>query len=649
MPLSLNSIGYAIDWIVGVISPKAGLSRSIQRRAYEGASKRDGWRPKRPGASANMDHHVDASELRARARFLDQNLPYIYRGLNALTENAIGTGIIPRSLATNSKIVDDLWAKFSKQADADNRMDLNGLIKVINRTKDRDGEVLIRIRPRRSDDGLEIPVQLQVLEIDWLDSSRTQMSPNNPNNKIINGIEYDRIGRVVAYWLWDAHPGDPLLLNDRIRQSYPIPAESIIHFYSAERPGQGRGITRLASVIARARDLQTLEDAELQRKNLETRLSVMVSGDATQFALSESASISEVMQTGELGILASGSITQLPPGMSTTIIEPKAAPGFTEYVKYQLHLIASGIGCTYEQMTGDVSEVNFSSARIRLIEFRRMMEQEQWLLIIPKLMEKIWDVFIETAILAGRLPINQDRSVDWSTPKFDYVDPEKEVKADLAEIGGGLSSISEKLRRRGYKPDLVFDEIKQDFDRLKASGVLDTLLMMQAKAAPQPQVKEVVKEVVKEDQTRDLKIQRDQLTEQSRLIERKIERSTAELMQIFRSQQPSINVNPTVSVNTDHINRSFEEMVNQVREHLKDMPVVVNMPDQPAPVVNFNPIVKVEPSAAPTINVEVQPAPVTVEVHHPEETESTHVRDDKTGEIQKTVTKFKKQRGKNDN
>lgn len=635
-------LGYAIDWIVGQFSPKAGRLRALERRAYEGASKKDGWIPKRAGASADMDHHADAAELRARARALDSNLPYIKKGLSALTENAIGTGILPRSLATNAKLVDDLWSKFVKQADADNRLDLNGLVAMVNRTKDRDGEVLVRIRPRRSDDGLDVPVQLQVLEIDWLDSSRTQMSPNNPNNKIVNGIEYDRIGRVVAYWLWYAHPGDPLLLNNIKRQSYPVPAESIIHFYQVERPGQGRGITRLASVITRARDLQTLEDAELQRKNLETRLSVMISGDATQLALTESASVSEVMQTGELGSLASGSITQLPPGMSTTIIEPKAAPGFTEYIKYQLHLIASGIGCTYEQMTGDVTEVNFSSARIRLIEFRRMVEQEQWLLIIPKLMERIWDVFIETSILAGRLPVGQDRAVDWSTPKFDYVDPEKEVKADLAEIGGGLSSISEKLRRRGYKPNLVFEEIKQDFDKLKASGVLDTLLMMQAKAIPQPQVKESSKD----QQARSLQDQKEQLFEQNKMLEQKLDRSTSDLMQLLRTHQPmpSINVNPTVAVNTDHINRSFEEMVNQVRDHLKDMPVIVNMPDQPAPVVNFNPVVRVEPSATPTINVvnEVQPAPVTVEVHHPDETEATHVRDKDTGEIQKTVTKFKK-------
>jgi hypothetical protein len=51
--------------------------------------------------------------------------------------------------------------------------------------------------------------------------------------------------------------------------------------------------------------------------------------------------------------------------------------------------------------------------------------------------------------------------------------------ADLDEISGGLSSFSEKLRRRGYKPDLVFSELKSDLERLKKDGTLDLLVMLQ--------------------------------------------------------------------------------------------------------------------------------------------------------------------------
>jgi len=468
-----------VDRFIGLFSPDAGLrrlrAREMLTRAYEGANQKDGWRPRRAGASANADHAMDAATLRTRARSMVQNVPYVARGLSSLVANTIGTGITPRSLAPNADAIDKLWSEWAKVADADGRQDLYGLQASAYRAMEQDGEVLIRLRQRRAEDGLPVPLQLQLLEIDWLDSAKT--GSNGPNT-IVNGIEYDPLGKVFAYWLWDQHPGEQLPGRRGRASSYPVPADRIIHLYASERPGQGRGFTRLAPVIARVRDLQLYEDAELQRKNLETRLSVLASGDPSTISMSESASQAEVKATGELGTLASGGITHVPTGMNLTVVEPHAAPGYTDYVKHQLHLIAAGMGVTYEMLTGDVREVNFSSARVALLEFRRNAEQMQWLTIIPRLCEPIWRAFLDAATLAGKLRA-PDASVDWSTPKWQYVNPVQDVTADLDEIAGGLSSYSEKLRQRGYKPDLVFRELKSDFERLQKDGTLDLIMALQ--------------------------------------------------------------------------------------------------------------------------------------------------------------------------
>ena len=473
-----------IDKFVGAISPDAGLrrlrAREMLTRAYEGASLKDGWRPKRGGASANTDHYADAATLRTRARSLVQNVPHIARGLDSLVANTIGTGITPRSLSKNATKIDALFTAWARVADADGHCDLYDLQRLAYRAMEQDGEVLIRLRARRPEDGLPVPLQIQVLEIDWLDSAR--MGTNGPNT-IQNGIEYDPLGKISAYWLWDQHPGELQSARTPRATSYAVPAERIIHLFTSQRPGQGRGFTRLAPVIARVRDLQLYEDAELQRKNLETRLSVLASGDATALALTESDSQEIARNTGELGILASGGITQVPTGVNLTVIEPKAAPGYTDYVKHQLHLIAAGMGVTYEMMTGDVREVNFSSARVSMLEFRRNAEQMQWLTLVPRLCQPIWDAFCAAATMSGKMQ-PADTAVDWATPKWDYVNPEQDVKADLAEISGGLSSISEKLRRRGYKPELVFAELKSDFDRLAADGTLAIMLQLQTNQAP---------------------------------------------------------------------------------------------------------------------------------------------------------------------
>lgn len=479
-----------IDRVVSYFDPLAGLQRHFHRqrleRAYEAASPRDNWRPRRAGASANTDHLADAHQLRIKARALVQNVPYVRAGLDALVAATIGTGITPRATGRGKDKLNKLFDAWARVCDADGRLDYYGIESAAYRAMEQDGEVLIRLRPRRPSDGLPVPLQLQLLEIDWLDSVK---AGSINGNQIVNGIEYDALGAVAAYWLFDQHPGDTTLLRGSRATSRRIPADQIIHLFNPERPGQGRGFTRLAPVIPRVRDLQLYEDAELARKNLETRLSVLASGDASGLtnpaAYGETADPVKAQQTGELGELASGSIVQIPTGLSVTVVEPKAAPGYADYVKQQLHLIATGMGVTYEMITGDMTDVNFSSARVRLLDFRRAVQSMQWLVVIPKMLDRIHRAFVDAAYLAGAIDA-VDYSVNYSPPKWDYVNPQQDVEADLREIAAGLSTLSEKLRQRGYNPDEVLEEWKSDYEKLKSLGILETMLFLQKGNLPTP-------------------------------------------------------------------------------------------------------------------------------------------------------------------
>lgn len=489
----LNWLDRAIGWV----SPLQGARRLVyrdmyakdmQQRAYEGANRSDGWKPKRAGASANTDHAMDARELRIRARALVQNVPYIAQAFRYLTANVIGTGIVPRWLGPNADVMNALWKKSAGEMDADGKLSINALIALAYRTAEQDGEVLIRIRWRRSTDALNVPIQFQVLEIDWLDSSRTE---RRGGNAVVNGIESDALGRVVAYWLFEQHPGDvtTVLATRASRESRRVPAELIIHFYNQERPGQGRGFSRLAPVIAAVRDLATYEDSEIQRKNLESRLSVLASGDPTlveRLATSPGPSgSSAAQQAGELGPLAGGGVTHVGDGMNLTVVEPKAAPGFVEYVKQRWQIIAVGIGVTYEGMTGDVSEANFSSSRVRMIDFRREAEMTQWLSVIPRLIEPMCRAFEQAVYLTGKVRATGGE-IDYSPPKWSYVDPAKDVKADQEEVSSGLSSLSEKIRARGYDPDTVFEEIRQDVIKLKRTGLMEVMPFFKANGSGRP-------------------------------------------------------------------------------------------------------------------------------------------------------------------
>jgi len=477
-----------IDRVVGYLDPAAGIRRAYQRRqlqrAYEAASPRDTWRPRRQNASANADHAADAATLRAKARTLVQNVPYVRAGLEGLVSYTIGTGIVSRATdARTAAAFNAAFAAWSKVCDADGRLDWPGIQAAAYRAMEQDGEVLIRLRPRRPSDGLPIPLQLQMLEIDWLDTSRSGVIEGE---NTINGIGYDALGRPAAYWLHDTHPGDMGLAAAFTRRtsSVRIPARNIVHLYAPDRPGQGRGFTRLAPIIARARDNQLYEDAELARKNLESRLGIVASGDVSTLGDGPpSGATTSTATSGDLGELAGGGILQVPAGLNLTAIEPKAMPGYVDTLKFNLQLIASGLGVPYELMTGDVSQTNFSSARVRRLDFKKAVEATQWLTVIPRLIEPVLTAAQDAAVLAGIIP-RAAHQFDHSCPKWDYVNPQQDAESDRLEIASGLSTLSEKLRSRGYNPQAVFDEIKSDMQALEKAGVLDLLLALQGKTKP---------------------------------------------------------------------------------------------------------------------------------------------------------------------
>lgn len=473
-----------IDRAVGYFSPVRGLRRQVARdlltRAYEGASRNDGWAPRRAGASANTDIAADGRELRVRSRALMQNVPYVAHGMRAHTANVISTGIMPTWTGVNADKLNTAFRRWCDECDADGRLGYAAMQSAAHLAAGVDGDAFIRLRMRHKSDGLQVPLQLQLLEADYLDSEKIADLPNG--GRIVNGIETDAIGRIVGYWMFRNHPGDGYSL--RTTPSYRVDAADIIHFFNPERPGQGRGIPRLAPVIARVRDLQLYEDAELNRKNLETRLAVLASGDIELLSQGASEGGYNVKGTESLGALPSGGVLQVPVGSSMTVVEPKAMPGHVDYVKHQQHIIAAGIGVTYEMMTGDVSEVSYTSARVRMLDYRRDAEAEQWNLVVPKLCNPIVRAFENAAVL-GQVINRASYEFDHSTPKWQQVDPSKDVAADLAEIGGGFCSISEKIRQRGFTPAEVFAELADDVNTLKSLGLFEALAIMRSKSGAQ--------------------------------------------------------------------------------------------------------------------------------------------------------------------
>lgn len=458
-----------LDSLISYVSPTAGLKRARSRqalsmvRSYEGAKtgrRTSGWST--GGTSANAEIAPALTLLRNRSRDLVRNNPYAAKAINSLVSNAIGTGITP-SLANNA--AQKLWKQWVTECDADGQLDFYGLQMLIARTVRESGECLVRFRYRKESDGLSVPLQLQVLEPDYLDNLKYEVLPNG--GYIQHGIEFDAIGRRAAYWLYKTHPGElsPMM---NVAVSYRVPAEDVLHIYEKTRPGQTRGVPVLAPSMLKMRDLDDYEEAELVRKGIEACFAAFVTSDADSMTLG--ASSTESGSQRRLENLSAGMIEYLKPGEAVNFGAPSAANGYNEYIRTQLHSIAAGAGITYEQLTGDLSQVNYSSIRAGTLEFRRGIEQWQWMTFIPMLCMPVMRAWQTSAVLAGKIK-KAGIETNWTTTRFDWVDPVKDITGELMEVASGLKPWSEAVRGRGYDPKSNIAEIAKEQQAFKDAGI----------------------------------------------------------------------------------------------------------------------------------------------------------------------------------
>lgn len=456
-----------IDKLVGYVAPMAGVRREAARRAldmarsYDAAKvgrRTDGWVA--GGGSANTEIGPALTRVRNRCRDVVRNNEYAAKALDTLVVNTVGEGIV-------AKMPDQaLWDDWCEYCDADGQLDFNGLIELAQRTRRESGEVIIRFRARMPEDGLAVPLQIQVLEPDHLDGTRN--GPLANGNYAIAGVEFNLIGQRVAYWLFPVHPGDVAAYRLQSLESKRVPASEILHYYRKRRPTQVRGMPELAVSLLRLRDLADYEQAELVRKKIESCFVAFVRTDDPTARLG-----SETKPTGKAAQekVAPGMIKYLSNAEGVEFGSPASGGGYGDYTDTQLHAIAAGAGVMYSQMTGNLAKFNFSSYRAGLVEFRQLIKAEQWLALKPMVLAPIARRFQETARLAGATskPV---RAAVWTMPRLLWVDPLKDVMAAKEEHRGTTKSISETIRERGDDPEKVFAEIAAERKKLKDLGIL---------------------------------------------------------------------------------------------------------------------------------------------------------------------------------
>jgi lambda family phage portal protein len=411
------------------------------------------------------------STLRARVRDLLRNDPMVWKAVRNRVSNLVGTGITPRAQwRDNDKRaeVHQLWADSVPELGAETPSDFYALQALAVRETIAAGECFLRLRRRLPVDGLAVPMQVQVLAADFVPVWKNETLDNG--NRIKAGVEYDALGRRVAYHVHRSHPGE--YFGGETATLTRVPAAEMLHLFEVLEPGQIRGEPAWARAIKMAHTLGNARDAIVQRMAVAAVFAGFITAPEGQDPLETAGEDEPTLEPGRLN--------RLEPGEAITFPDmPDTGGNYDAFVRDSHMALAASGDVTYEGLTGDLSRVNFSSIRAGLVEFRRQCEQVQYHTIIPCL-RGVWREWITQAVTGGAIDLpafgtpagrREAFRVEWQPEAWPWVDPEADVAAYEKAIELGITSRRRVIVATGNDPDEIRRERQQDAAEDEADGV----------------------------------------------------------------------------------------------------------------------------------------------------------------------------------
>lgn len=456
-----------------------------QRRNYAGAATNrltSDWVSQ--GTSADSEVKNSLRVLRNRARSLVRDSDFAKSALRAVKNNVVGQGIKHQAQVRMVRggrlderlntLIEYEWKKWgkAKNCHAGGTLSWSDIQRLCLNSIIESGEVFVRFVSQQFGDS-KVPLGLEILEADFLDDDYTGLESNG--NRVRMGVEINEWGRPVAYHFLTYHPGDYQFSYGNIAQKrrVRVPAEEVIHLYTTERPGQTRGITAFASAIMRLNNLKGYEEAEI----IAARASSAMMG----FVRTPDQELFEDGTFDDQSVLdfAPGSIRRLAPGEEMQFFSPsRPDDAFTPFVAQMLRAVASGVGCSYTQVSSDFSQSNYSSSRLELLETRahyRTLQQY----MIETLCQRVYEKWMDMAVMSGalRLPgfdIDPDRYYEskWIAPAAQFVDPQKEAEAYKSLVRSGIMTLSQVISLHGGDFEELMRQRQHELAMLDELGIV---------------------------------------------------------------------------------------------------------------------------------------------------------------------------------
>ncbi|WP_375674891.1 phage portal protein [Bartonella sp. AP9QHHD] len=421
----------------------------------------------------------------ARSRWLYDNESLYGSATEEWVSAAVSDGIKPypriEGFQEEKKKLLDLWWQWVDEADYDEDANFYGLQATIAREVFLTGECFVRLHYVDLYGRSGVPLQLQVYPTEMLD-----LTYNGPadieGNYIRMGIEFNASGKRVAYHFWEHHPYDDVPANmafesqERVR----VPAEMVIHIKERRIAGQLRGSPKITRAMTKIFQLESYDDAELDRKRTAALFAAFVKDNSPNVEkLSDNRDKNNVEEEYKAPVIAPGASLYLGENKEVTFSNPVEVGGSYEAFQFRNILkICAALNMPYAVVTGDVTRGNFSNVRTSIIQFRRHVKQWREHIIAFQFNRIVWERFVEMAVLVKcvNLPGWEENSLPWLqcesfAPPLEMIDPNKDISAEKEEIRAGLKTRRMALAERGFDIDSIHAELQEEHTDARARGL----------------------------------------------------------------------------------------------------------------------------------------------------------------------------------
>jgi len=384
--------------------------------------------------------------LRARARYEVANNAYARGIVLTLANDVIGTGPRLQMLTDDAEanaIIEDAFARWCAG------VGLPEKLRTMRTGRAESGEVfgILASNPR-----LDAPVSLdlRLVEADRVATPTSNLQSENT----IDGIVFDAFGNPVEYHVLKVHPGDTsagarFSLGSEFDR---VPAESVVHYFRADRPGQSRGIPDITPALPLFAQLRRYTLAVLGAAETAADFAGILYTDAPASGEAEAV---EPMDAIELEARA---LLTMPGGWRME--QMRAEQPSTTYAEFKreiLNEIARCLNMPFNVAAGNSSGYNFASGKLdHQVYFKSIRVEQEHLgrVVLDRLLaaflreavliSDLLPVRVRTLVASGDLPAHQ-----WFWDGQSEVDPLKEASAQATRLKSHTTTLAYEYARQG--------------------------------------------------------------------------------------------------------------------------------------------------------------------------------------------------------